>query len=168
MSAGTIPQLQSGKTPRQLDAILAAQSQNLLAALSNHISQTNGAPIAAGGGAGSAGNQVTWTTSSFVSKSSGKVLIMANMYVRASAVDNEIEFFLVRDAGGVEVLVGAAAILGAGHVIADCSMALSWIDSVVPGASHTYAIRAGNLTGGQTVQVLAAAEAQVTLIELPG
>lgn len=167
MSAGTETFRQPGKTPRQLSAIAAGA----LVALSNNDHELNGAPIANGGGLGSSANQVTWTTGTIVAKSSGKFLICATMYALASAVDDPVEYQLIRDAGNVlhpEAVIGPLAIQDAGHVGRDASVALTWIDSVATGSSHTYGIRASNATGGHTVSVPEAGGASITLVELPG
>ena len=167
MSAGTETFRQPGKTPRQLSAL----TMSALVALSNNDHELNGAPITNGGGLGSAVNQVTWTTGTIVSKASGKFLVCATMYAQASAIDDPVEYQLIRDAGSVlhtESIIGPLAIQDAGHVGEDASVALTWIDSVTPGSSHTYAIRASNMTGGHTVSVPLAGGASVTLVELPG
>jgi hypothetical protein len=84
------------------------------------------------------------------------VRVVGTMSVLASAVDDVVVFQLVRDPGGTgETLLGPAVNVAVGHVTAEATCTLEWIDTIpvvnpMPGTS--YGIRA-TAPAGQTVSV---------------
>lgn len=139
---------------KPLNAVAKAAYVSVLGALGagsagtpgeNFLSQTNAAPV-------SAGTTVMWTSSPFVSVT-GRVDISAEMTAVEGtlAAGDVVTFTLLRDATPIGGQSRDTAHTNSADVIA--FGALVWVDTVVPGASHTYSIKAA-VTGGHTAGIL--------------
>jgi hypothetical protein len=106
------------------------------------ISILNAAPIAAGGGPGSAANQVTFASAPHVTPASGKVHVEAQLSVVVTAAD-AVQFGFVRDAGSLNVSFGPI-VDAQGTADGSASASLDWVDTGAPAGPHTYSIRATN------------------------
>jgi hypothetical protein len=145
-------------------ALALARAEAALAgvlSLSNHISQTNGAPI------GPAAT-VNWTSTPFVSRT-GQVRIEAMATVTGvggtGVAGDGIVFTLFRD-GITFVGVPVTNNIPPGALAAS-DATLAWDDTVVAGSSHTWAIRVTDGTGGHTITI-PTGDALIRLLELPG
>jgi hypothetical protein len=113
----------------------------------NYLSQTNAAPVAPG-------TTATWGSSAFVSRT-GRVEISAQMTLSKNggtlAAGDVVTFTLLRDATPIGGQSRDSALANGADAIANGN--LVWVDTSVPGASHTYAIVA-TITGGHTGGIL--------------
>ncbi len=129
---------------------------------SNNLAQTNAAPIGPNA-------SVHWDSSSFVSRT-GRVLIIGSMALSKNggtlAAGDSTQFALVRDVAGVPITVGgpqrAGGVTTGGDVTSDSTLA--FIDTVIPGSTHTYSISA-IISGGHTGGILTG-EATIVVIDL--
>lgn len=140
-------------------SILGALGQGAAGDTTNVLAQVPAAPVAAG-------TSARWDSSAFVSKT-GRVLIIVQMTLSKNsgtlAAGDVVAFDISKDGGG---FIGpdsrATAATNGSDVVA--FGALSWIDTVTPGVSHTYGIVA-SITGGHTGGILTG-EACVTLVDV--
>jgi collagen type I/II/III/V/XI/XXIV/XXVII alpha len=134
--------------------------------LGNNSHILNGAPIADGGGPGSAAGQVTFASAPITGTVTGKYLIAAVMAVQTSIPNDGVVFTLVRDPGAADVIIGPSQSTATSNSvgIGQTAVAITWIDTA-PAGAHTYGIRA--TAGSGTISVPAASRTSVTLIELP-
>jgi hypothetical protein len=132
-----------------------------ISSLSNSLNQANAAPVGPA-------NAVSWTSSAFIPRT-GFVRIGAQMTVTGTGgtavAGDAITFSIVRDGATV---IGAPLQLNiAPGTLVTSAGTLLWEDSVTPGTSHTWAIRATDFTGGHTL-LLPTGLAMIQLLELPG
>lgn len=123
----------------------------------NFLAQTNAAPLAAA-------QTNTWTSSAFVAKFTGKVLVIGEINVTASAVDDSVGYSLEED--GTPIAGPVQPSIPVGHTNAQGYGIVAWIVSVAVGSSHTFAIAAANATVGHTVAT-ATGGASIIVYELP-
>lgn len=113
----------------------------------NYLSQTNASGVVAGATA-------AWTSSPFVSVT-GRVEISAEMTLSKNsgtlAAGDVVIFTMLRDGTPIGGQSRDTARTNGSDVIADGD--LVWVDTPVPGASHTYAIIA-TILGGHTAGIL--------------
>ena len=113
----------------------------------NFLSQTNAAPVAPGATA-------TWSSSPFVSVT-GRVEISAEMTLSKNggtlAAADVVTFTMLRDGTPIGGQSRDTARANGADAIANGD--LIWVDTPVPGASHTYAIIA-TILGGHTGGIL--------------
>ena len=115
--------------------------------------------------------QVTWISPPFTPKVSGRVKIIATLFVNDVTVDDPVSYQLVRDPvaatgapGGT--LIGSVVKQDAGHTSGDATVTLTWIDVVAPPfVAHTWGIT-GLSAAGHNLTV-ATAGATTVLEELP-
>ena len=125
------------------------------------VSALNAAPIGPA-------TEVTWLGPAAETIPTGKVLVTATISGHGT-IDTAVTAQLVRDAtnptgapGGTAI--GAAPVAETGHVGGDFSISLSWVDTVTPGSSHSYAVTA---SAGSAL-TLDANRTQVTVVPLSG
>lgn len=123
----------------------------------NFQASSNPAPIAAA-------QTNTYTGAAFVSKFTGKLLIVGEINVTASAVDDSVGYSLLEDAAPIAGPVQPS--IPVGHTTAQGYGIVAWIVSVAIGSSHTFAIAAANATVGHTVAT-ATGGASIIVYELP-
>jgi hypothetical protein len=96
-------------------------------------------------------NACVYTANPFTTKSGQHVKLHVDVWGLLGAVDQTATISLTKD--GVALVTTKVS---AGHVVARYFGALDWIDTVVPGAAHTYGVSVLNDTGAGTADIQAA------------
>lgn len=149
-----------------LTTTLGSVGQGTATEIPNFLQQSNGA----GFGPAISPAVSDWSSSAFVAKTTGKLLLVGQMTAGAQAAGQNISFHLSMDGTFLplvaEIATSGEETFGLSSGGFPATVTLVGVVSVVVGASHTYGIQCVNLHVGQTT-IISAGLANILIYELP-